>query len=64
MANVNSLSCDPATTTFTFFFQSAHNADRSVVVNDGSVNSTNPKLGIQFISVPRRRPTKPAVTLR
>lgn len=64
MASVNSLSCDPATTTFTFFFQSAHNADRSVVVNDGSQSSTSPDMAIQFVSVPHRRPTKPAVTLR
>lgn len=48
---MNPYTADPATTTFTFFYQSAHNADRSVSANEGAQSSTGPSSNTTFIAV-------------
>lgn len=49
---MNPYNADPATTTFTFFYQSAHNADRSGErLIDGAQSSTGPAAAPTFVMV-------------
>lgn len=52
MRRVNPHTADPASTTFTYFYLSAHNADRSVLcVADGAQSSTAPAARVSFVPV-------------
>lgn len=47
---MNPHSADPASTTFTYFYLSAHNADRSVLsVVDCAQSSTGPSTRVSFV---------------
>jgi hypothetical protein len=49
MRRVNPYNSDPATTTFTYFYQSAHNSDRSGAVTEGAQSSTGPSMPTNFV---------------
>lgn len=51
MRTVNLFFTDTSTTSFTFFYQSAHNADRSVTVADGAQSSTGPMAQASFVAI-------------
>lgn len=51
MRSVNLFFTDTTATSYTFFYQSAHNADRSLTVADGAQSSTGPSMQANFVPV-------------